>query len=53
MVNRFYCSEQYTVDPETLRINHPTKDVNESLLRRNATDSKLNNRQHAGKGNQP
>lgn len=28
MVNKFWYSEAYTVDPTTLRICHPEKDVN-------------------------
>ena len=31
MVNKYYYSEGYSVDPDTLRINHPTKDVNSKV----------------------
>ena len=31
MLNKYYYSEGYSVDPDTLRINHPTKDVNDEI----------------------
>ena len=31
LLNRYYYSDQYSIDPETLKILHPTKDVNNSI----------------------
>lgn len=30
-INKFWCSDAYTVNPETLAIEHPSKTVNPSV----------------------